>query len=202
MASILIVCEGNVCRSPYLERVVARRLVGAGVSDVTVRSAGTHARPGLPMVDRSRDAVLRAGADPADFRSTPLDRGAIVAADLVLVLERSHRADVLDLLPAALKKTFTVREFARLAGSTVHGVAPAARPDSWQTLPALLSAARPARSEVTDDDVADPVFGDEADHAEFRERVAEAIDAIVTVAASVQAVQAVRDRADQIGHAR
>lgn len=41
--SVLMVCMGNICRSPTAEGVLRRKLQGAGLGDwVSVASAGTH----------------------------------------------------------------------------------------------------------------------------------------------------------------
>ncbi|WP_170144128.1 hypothetical protein [Calidifontibacter indicus] len=45
-ARILVVCTGNICRSPYIERVLATQLAGRGY---TVESAGTRALVDYPM---------------------------------------------------------------------------------------------------------------------------------------------------------
>ena len=41
--NILVVCTGNICRSPTAEAVLRKKLVEAGLGDkVRVDSAGTH----------------------------------------------------------------------------------------------------------------------------------------------------------------
>ncbi|WNY33457.1 hypothetical protein Q9Q99_15595 [Curtobacterium flaccumfaciens] len=76
-----------------------------------VSSAGTAAEPGAAMFPRSSDAVLRHGADPSGFAGTPLTARVLDGPALVLTLERQHRAAVLDIAPALLRRTFTLREF-------------------------------------------------------------------------------------------
>ena len=44
--SILVVCTGNVCRSPYIERRLRHELAGTGIE---VTSAGTRALVGHDM---------------------------------------------------------------------------------------------------------------------------------------------------------
>jgi len=55
---VLMVCMGNICRSPTAEAVLRQRLEQAGLADqVEVDSAGTHAyHVGSPPDDRSQDA--------------------------------------------------------------------------------------------------------------------------------------------------
>src|SRR5688500_16845956 len=51
---VLVVCEGNLCRSPLAERLLTSRLAGG---EVRVASAGVHAVVGAPM-DASAAAEL------------------------------------------------------------------------------------------------------------------------------------------------
>lgn len=109
--SILVVCTGNICRSPLAERLLQQRL-GA---EFEVVSAGTHGWEGAEM-DRAAAAELRRlGGDPTGFRSSPLRAEHICAADLVLTATRAHRSAVLAEEPSALLRTFTLRELAHLA---------------------------------------------------------------------------------------
>lgn len=60
---VLMVCMGNICRSPTAEAVLRHRLERAGLADqVEVDSAGTHAyHVGCPPDDRSQEAGRRRG---------------------------------------------------------------------------------------------------------------------------------------------
>jgi hypothetical protein len=62
--SILVVCTGNVCRSPYLERRLRHELAGTGIA---VESAGTKALAGLEMDDGTRERLDAAGIDARGF---------------------------------------------------------------------------------------------------------------------------------------
>lgn len=105
---VLFVCTANICRSAWLEQA-ARGLASAGIE---FSSAGTHGFDAHPM-----DAVMSGTLDAADddFRSRRLTREIIDQADLVLTAERSHRAFILEEHPQALRKVFTLGQFARAA---------------------------------------------------------------------------------------
>lgn len=79
--SILVVCHGNICRSPYLEAVLKRAL-----PDVTVRSAG-FASPGRPVPPFSLAVSAERGIDLSKFRSRPLAPATVRDADLVIVMD-------------------------------------------------------------------------------------------------------------------
>jgi protein-tyrosine phosphatase len=115
---ILAVCSGNVCRSPLVELLLARQL--AGRPEFTVTSAGTIARPGMRMTVEMVNVAARHGVSPersATHSATRLNETSVERADLVLGLTREHRAAALQLFPAAVKRVFTLNEFARLVAS-------------------------------------------------------------------------------------
>lgn len=183
MIAILIVCEGNVCRSPYVERVLKARLDAVAPGGFAVSSAGTIAEAGAAMFPRSAEAVLQHGADPDGFRATPLTAATLADRVLVLTMEREQRAAVLDLAPALLRRTFTLLEFARLVRPLLAQDEVDA--DFWETFPRTVARTRlaTAPSEPSADDVADPVRGDAAAHARMCGVVDAAIDAVVACAA-------------------
>ncbi|WP_418608121.1 hypothetical protein [Georgenia sp. SUBG003] len=111
--TILTVCTGNICRSPAVEHLF-RAAFGA-TSGVTVASAGTGALVGQPVHGPMADLLRGVDVDPDGFAARRVTEQMLRGADLVLPLTRDHRAQVVDLAPAAVRRTFTVREFARLA---------------------------------------------------------------------------------------
>lgn len=188
---VLIVCSGNVCRSPLAERVLRSRLdqqLGATAARFQVSSAGTDAVVGAPMDPRAATVARALGADPEVFRARALDAEQVAAADLVLTATREHRGAVLRLHPAAHRYAFTLREFGRLTAA-----APAdalAGPDPVGRARTLVTAAstgrgrhRPDRPE--DDDLPDPHGAGEHVHRAVGRLVAEALAVPVAVVAGV-----------------
>lgn len=111
--SILVVCTGNVCRSPLAEQLLTARFASAGV-DATVRSAGTAALVGHPMPAEAAALSVRYGGVPDTHLGVQLTERSVVGADLVLTASREHRAAVASLLPKAARRSYTIREFARI----------------------------------------------------------------------------------------
>jgi protein-tyrosine phosphatase len=151
---LLFVCHANLCRSPMAERLAL------SVHKGSVVSAGTHARPGDPMHPLARDTLTLRGADPSGFRSRRVTPDLVVAAGLVLTATREQRSICVSLAPSALARTFTIRQFGRIA--TVLGAAPTGG------LEAALAQVPQARGELppvdpADDDLTDPVNGTAAD---------------------------------------
>lgn len=163
--SILVVCTANICRSPFAELFLRRCLHVEGVTSVEVVSAGTAALGGAqPHPLTAAELTLR-GIDSASFTSRPVDRRVLSSSDLVLTMTRAHRGELLGREPGALRRTFTLREFATLVEHPSAGLA-----DSFA---GLVQAAYLARSSHPDAvngdaaDVADPYGGTREDFSEM-----------------------------------
>ncbi len=108
---ILVVCTGNICRSPFIEYVLGRELAGLGIA---VKSAGTGAFAGQPIDPSAADQVRAHGADPGNHVARQITAGLIAEADLVLTATRRHRGEVAVMSPRALCYAFTWNDFAEL----------------------------------------------------------------------------------------
>ncbi|MNV79057.1 Low molecular weight protein-tyrosine-phosphatase wzb [compost metagenome] len=100
---VLIVCVGNICRSPTAEVLLRQQLHDL---DVTVESAGLAAVKGHP-IDATAQAVLNQhGMSGQSHVARQIDRAMIDAADLVLTMEPWHIDAVLRISPHARGKTY------------------------------------------------------------------------------------------------
>ncbi|MCU1517653.1 MAG: low molecular weight phosphatase family protein [Pseudarthrobacter sp.] len=111
---ILTVCTGNICRSPVAERLLQAGLDQTVPGGFVVTSAGTRAMVGDPMQPTSADIVRTYGGDPEHFVARQLTSKILRGVDLVLTMTSGHRGEVLQLDASLLKRTFTIREFARM----------------------------------------------------------------------------------------
>jgi len=98
--SILIVCVGNICRSPMAEALLAAR----APNGVSVTSAGIGA-----LVDEPADAAALAlmeerGMDISAHRAQQLTPAMAMEADLILVMETRHQQHIHNLVPATRGK--------------------------------------------------------------------------------------------------
>ena len=100
---ILVVCVGNICRSPMAEYLLRKHLQGRGV---TVESAGIAAADGARIDPNALGVLATHGIDADAHVARRLDQAMIDAADLVLVMERSHLDFIRARFPSATGKTF------------------------------------------------------------------------------------------------
>ena len=108
---VLFVCVGNVCRSPVAERLLAARLPA---DRFEVSSAGTGAMVGYGMSQYAAEELRGLGGDPTGFGARQLEPEMVERSDLVLTATRKLRSRVLADAPEALRRTFTILEFAVL----------------------------------------------------------------------------------------
>ena len=79
--SLLVVCYGNVCRSPYLEAVLKRAM-----PDIRVESAG-FIGPGRPVPPFALAVSAERGLNLSTFRSRLLVPAVVRDADLIVVMD-------------------------------------------------------------------------------------------------------------------
>ena len=167
MFEILTVCTGNVCRSPLAELLLRSKLSGL---PGRIHSAGTYDLGSAPMTTQAQQLAVQHGVSAqlaAAHRSQSLFDQDLTSPDLILVMTRSHRRDVLELMPTRMRSVFTIREFARLARTCTDVAIITAAREAEREPSARLRAAvgvvasirgmgQAAPADPTDDDVTDP----------------------------------------------
>lgn len=154
---VLMVCQANLCRSPaaeYLLRweLAARELDGR----VQVASAGLRATDGTPMDPPVAQLVAERGMDPTPFRSRVLTDQLVKESGLVLTATRELRSAVLERVPLALRRTFTLLEFAHGLDQLNRNGAADPRPVRPEWLVAAVAMAR-SQNPPEEYDVLDPI---------------------------------------------
>ena len=178
--TILVVCSGNICRSPIGQQLLRARFAELG-APYRVLSGGTIASRGHAMPDEAQLVSRRYGGHPDGHLSTPLDEALVARSQLVLTASREHRAAVVSLLPRANRYSFTLKQFARLAQS----LEPDELNDTDAPLDrvAAIAAQRgfAAPEQPEDDDIIDPYL----EPLEVYEQVGAEIDAATRTIAEV-----------------
>ena len=100
---ILVVCVGNICRSPTAEHLLREALGDCGCA---VSSAGLGALVGKPIEPTALAVLQRHGHTPAPHDARQLDDALLAEADLVLVMEKGHLQEIGRRAPQARGKTF------------------------------------------------------------------------------------------------
>ncbi|MCA1726880.1 MAG: hypothetical protein LC722_04280 [Actinobacteria bacterium] len=111
MASILLVCTGNICRTPMAEGFLREHLRQRFADpQIEVTSSGVIAQDGHPATDEGVQAAAEREVDVSSHRARRLHAGQIRHADLVLGMAEEHAEEIVKLVPDAAGKTFTLKE--------------------------------------------------------------------------------------------
>lgn len=94
---VLMVCLGNICRSPMAEGILKHKAQQMGL-DVFVDSAGTSGwHEGEQPDDRAIEEMKQHGIDISQQRSRPFSVADFDHFDHILVMDTSNQANVLQL---------------------------------------------------------------------------------------------------------
>lgn len=154
MGSILVVCTGNICRSPIAEGMIRAALARTPGNDaVEVSSAGTNGWEGSEAMRESVEAAAERGVDISTHVARRLTDEMLDAADLVLCMAREHREIIEAERPDLMGRTFTLKELVRLLEDM---------PDRAPNLQARVKEADDLRRDgfdgnPHDEDIADPL---------------------------------------------
>lgn len=127
ISSVLVVCVGNICRSPLGEHLLAQAL-----PDLQVSSAGIAAVVGADMDPVARRVAMARGHQVPHHEARQLTQGICQAADLILVMESGHLAAVTQQFPFTRGRVFL------LAGNSRDNQIP----DPYRQSEALHAAAQ------------------------------------------------------------
>jgi protein-tyrosine phosphatase len=115
MAAVLVVCTGNVCRSPVAEGIVRATLEARfGASAPSVASAGIAGWEGSDADPNSIEAAAEVGVDVSGHRGRRLRGDDVRDARLILTMAREHSDAIARLHADATRRTFTLKELVRL----------------------------------------------------------------------------------------
>lgn len=109
--SVLIVCTGNICRSPMGEGVLQQRLAQVKLSHIRINSAGTSGWDNREPTSEAIRACSEIGIDISSLRSAPISEQMIRAADLILAMERHHANEMVKFYHAPAEKLFLLGDF-------------------------------------------------------------------------------------------
>lgn len=109
MQSILILCIGNICRSPMAEGLLKRALPGK-----TIRSAGVGALIGQAADPLAVQLMQEQGVDITAHRAQSISSRLVQEADLILTMDLEQKKYVETHFIAAKGKVFRLAESRQL----------------------------------------------------------------------------------------
>jgi len=186
-ARILVVCTGNICRSPFIERLLQHHLDerwSCPNRQFIVRSAGTAALVGSAMDPQAAAQLESHGGDPSGFQARDLSPALIAESDLVLTATRAHRGKVALMSPKVLRRVFTYRDFADLVARIDGRVESAAETDprAWvQQVTEKAAASRGLRPPLAQEaaDIVDPYRQQDEVFASMAKQILGSLPAVV-----------------------
>lgn len=107
---LLVICSGNLCRSPMAEGWARHYLRQRG-RPAEVRSASALGFRGLPAESNAIAVMREVEVDISQHRAQPLTSELLLWADYVLVMEISHAQKVREILPESENKTLLLGSF-------------------------------------------------------------------------------------------
>jgi protein-tyrosine phosphatase len=140
----LIVCYGNINRSPFAERL-ARRRAGANPA-----SAGLYAQAGRPSPPLTVATAATRGVDLSAHRSVVLDQELLDRASAVLIFDLDNLVRIAVRHRAALRKTYFLGALARTGRTLIadpHGRGSQALEDAFAAIERALDASDRDRPE-------------------------------------------------------
>lgn len=143
---VLVVCTGNLCRSPLVEALLDREFAEAGI-EANVTSAGLAAPVGAKPDRKMLKAAGEAGIDLSRHRSRLVDIGELEIADIVIGMTAEQRRQLQTLMPSLCDRAVVLRVAVWKAAALRH-----------QPIDARDWIGQIARGgEAADQDLADPI---------------------------------------------
>jgi protein-tyrosine-phosphatase len=120
--NILFVCVGNICRSPFAQGLFTKLVRQEGHKIFHAKSAGLLALPGNSATYLAQKVAAEYGVDLSGHKAKRLSKKLVEWSELILVMEKSHKDELLTDFPEAADRTYVMRRFARF-GSRNRGIA-------------------------------------------------------------------------------
>lgn len=95
MFNILIVCDGNTCRSPMTHVFMADLLTATGCDEkLSIDIAGIRAKSDQPPTENAIKVMKKRGFDIAHFKAKPVNESLVEVSDLVLVMTKLQKEEI------------------------------------------------------------------------------------------------------------
>ena len=108
---LLFICKGNICRSPFAERLAGKMVLDKGIEGVSVDSAGFEAVNSNSSPTEAVRSALRFGISIGNHSAKALDGSMMKRADMVLVMEVAHKRRLSKAFPIDKDKIYLLPLF-------------------------------------------------------------------------------------------
>ena len=108
--NILVVCVGNICRSPTAERVLKKLLPSKTIASAGIAAEKSHL-VGKPADTMAIQVAAEHGVDVNNHHSQQLTSALCAQYDLILVMEKGHINALSSLAPEARGKTMLLGQW-------------------------------------------------------------------------------------------
>jgi len=116
--SVLFVCLGNICRSPFAAVLAERRARDWSIGAIRCSSAGIKTRQAAKPPVEAREVAATFGVSLDAHRPRPLTREVAEAHDMIVVMENSQRDLLHTLFPDLRDRIFLLSMFDACAVGT------------------------------------------------------------------------------------
>ena len=101
--NILILCIGDICRSPVAEGLLKKKSAAIDFP-VQVVSAGLHAMVGAPADATAQSLMQAVAGDISAHRARQVNQAMILEADLIVTMDRAQQRQIESKFPTACGK--------------------------------------------------------------------------------------------------
>ena len=133
--SVLFVCHGNIMRSAAAAGFLRNELRAAGITNVRVSSAGTHAHDGRPADVRAQEAAKQLGLSLHDHSATRLTPRLVAEHDVIFAMDELNYVNIAIAFPAAQRKLLLLGGINASGTYRAHEIA-----DPYMTSPSEVNA--------------------------------------------------------------
>jgi protein-tyrosine-phosphatase/predicted ATP-grasp superfamily ATP-dependent carboligase len=133
--SVLFVCHGNIMRSAAAAGFLRDELRAAGIANVRVASAGTHAHDGRPADARAQDAARQLGLSLREHAATRLTTKLVAEHDVIFAMDELNYVNIASTFPEARSKLLLFGGMSSSGTYRAHEIA-----DPYMTSPGEVNA--------------------------------------------------------------